>query len=106
MLKWQELKIEGIAKIEKFVSEFDVYELEKTPYSKFKVKVFESSNGTFTGYTNLRIKDETGDACGGVGYGSTIEETLKDTIIYFMHLLSEKDDWTENDFVCSDSFDF
>jgi hypothetical protein len=103
---WQNLKIEGVARIEKCVAEFDVTELEKTPYSKFKVKIFEDAAGNYTGYTNLRIKDNFGDASGGVGHGENIEEALKDTIQYFLKLLDEKKNWSEEDFECSDPFDF
>ncbi|KHD35617.1 hypothetical protein NL50_12755 [Clostridium acetobutylicum] len=106
MEKWKDVKIEGIARIEKVVAEFDVMELQKTPYGKFKVKIYESQDGEFIGYTNLRVKDKTGDACGGVGHGNTIEEALKDTIEYFLKVLSDKDFWEEEDFECADAFDF
>lgn len=106
MKEWKNLKIKGIARIEKVVAEFDVIELIKTPYSKFKVKVYEDSNGSYTGYTNLRIKDETGDVFGGVGHGNTIEEALNDTIVYFLDIINEKQIWHEDDFECSDPFDF
>ena len=39
-MDWKNIKIEGIANIEKCVGEFNVGELLKTPYSKFKVKNF------------------------------------------------------------------
>lgn len=106
MDEWKELKIKGIARIEKVVAEFDVLELEKTPYSKFKVKIYEDLNGSYTGYTNLRIKNETGDTFGGVGHGNTVEEALKDAIVYFLGILNEKQIWKEEDFECSDPFDF
>jgi len=106
MEKWKNIKIKGIARIEKCVAEFDVLELNKTPYSKFKVKIYENSTGNFTGYTNLRIKDGLGDASGGVGYGSTIEEALEDTVVYFLNILDEKEYWQEEDFECADPYDF
>lgn len=106
MRRWQDIKIQGIARIEKLVAEFDVIELEKTPYAKFKVKIYESPDGTFTGYTNLRVKDGTGDVSGGVGHGVTIEEALKDTVEYFLKILGERESWAEDDFEYSDSFDF
>lgn len=40
---------------------------------------------------NLRVKDETGDVSGAAGHGATIEEALKDTIVYFLGILSEKE---------------
>jgi hypothetical protein len=106
MVKWQDLKIEGIANIEKCVAEFDVGELKKTPWAKFKVKIYESQDGRLTGYTNLRIKDESGDFSGGVGYGNTVEETLEDTILYFLKVLNGKEIWSEEDFQATDPYDF
>jgi hypothetical protein len=106
MKKWQEIKIDGIAKITKCVAEFDVMELKHTPYAKFKVKIFEDAAGNFTGFTNLMAKDALGSPVAGVGYGSTIEEALEDTIRYFLSMLNEKQNWTEDDFECSDPFDF
>lgn len=47
MIRWQDIEIRGIARIEKLVAEFDVIELEKTPCSKFKVKIYESPDGAF-----------------------------------------------------------
>ena len=106
MIRWQDIKIKGIARIEKCVAEFDVMELNHTPYSKFKVKIYEDKIGKFIGYTNLRIRDKLGDASGGVGHGDTIEAALEDTILYFMKMLDQKKNWTEEDFECSDPFDF
>ena len=103
MDRWQDLKIQGIASIEKVAAEFDISELDKTPYAKFKVKIYESNEGKFTGYTNLRVKDGTGDASGGVGFGATVAEALGDTILYFLKLPSTKDIWGEEDFEYSDA---
>jgi len=105
-IRWQDLKLKGIARIEKCVAEFDVMELNKTPYSKFKVKIYEDSTGFFRGFTNLRIKDGTGDSSGGMGHGDTIEKALEDTIIYFLKMLDEKENWSEDDFECADPYDF
>ena len=106
MKSWKSIKINGIAKIEKCVAEYEVTELEKTPYSKFKIKIYEDVENKFTGYTNLLIKDQTGNVNGGIGYGNSIEEALEDTIIYFLKMLNAKEKWSENDFECSDPFDF
>jgi len=103
---WHSLKIEGIATIKKCVAEFDVVELNKTPYSKFKVKIYENQSGTYIGYTNLRIKDGSGDAESGVGVGNSIEAALEDTVLYFLKMLEAKDFWEEGDFDCADPYDF
>lgn len=106
MVKWQDLKIEGIAYIRKCVAEFDVGELKKTPWAKFKVKIKEDQDGKLTGYTNLEVKDEFGDFCGAVGFGDTIEEALEDTILYLLKVLNEKETWSEEDFQATDPYDF
>ncbi|GKX66997.1 hypothetical protein [Inconstantimicrobium mannanitabidum] len=95
MCDWKKLKIDGIASIEKCVAEFDIMEFIKTPYGKFKVKIYEKQNGKFCGYTNLKIRDEDGCHFGAVGYGNTIEDALKDTIKDFKSMLEEKDIWHE-----------
>ena len=38
---WKDIRINGIASIEKCVAEFCVRELRITPYGKFKVKIYE-----------------------------------------------------------------
>ncbi|MBP2644189.1 MAG: hypothetical protein H6Q67_2076 [Firmicutes bacterium] len=106
MANWENVKIKGIARIEKCVAEFDIYELNKTPYAKFKVKIYADSNRRFIGYTNLRIKDSAGDACGGVGHGNTMEEALEDTVLYFLKMLDQKETWCEEDFEYADPYDF
>jgi len=106
MTRWQDLKIKGIAGIEKCVAEFDVGELIKTPWAKFKVKIYESQNGMLKGYTNLNIRDKTGGFSGEAGHGNTIEEALENTILHFLDSLNEKETWSEEDFQSVDPYDF
>lgn len=87
---WKNIRIPGIANIRKCVAEFEVHELIKTPYGKFKVKIYEDKHGHFTGYTILQLKDSDGCPFCGVGYGETVNEALKDTIKYFLRMLDEK----------------
>ncbi|OOM72227.1 hypothetical protein [Clostridium sp. BL-8] len=105
-MEWRNIKIKGIGNIEKCVGEFNVTETLKTPYGKFKVKVYERQNGKYVGYTNLQLKDEEGCAFAGVGHGETIEQALQDTIEYFLSMINEKQSLNEEDFECSDPFDF
>lgn len=105
-MEWKDIKIQGIANIEKCVGEFNIIETLKTPHGKFKVKIYEKQNGRYVGYTNLQLKDEDGCAFAGVGHGMTIEETLKDTIEYFLDMINEKQNVGEDDFESSDPFDF
>ena len=106
MEDWKNIKINGIAKIERLVDEFEVWELNKIPYGKFKVKVFESIDGKFTGRTNLMVIDKTNSFCAGVGYGNTVSEALRDTIRYFYSLIEEVDNLTEKCFEYVDVMDF
>lgn len=101
-----DMKYKGIAKIEKLVGEYNVWELEKSPYGKFKIKIFVDMDGSYSGYTNLQIVDETGDYYCAVGHGKNEEDALKDTISEYFKMVSWKDEWKESDFQCSDPFDF
>jgi hypothetical protein len=108
MCDWKKINILGIAKIEKCVAEFNIWELKISPYAKFKVKIFEDNKNKFTGFSNLMIIDKVGNYDCSVGYGDTIEDALKDTIDQFIKMTSWKrpEEWIEDDFRCSDSFDF
>lgn len=66
---WTKIKIDGIAGIERFVDEFEVWKLYKIPYGKFKVKIYETAEGKYTGRTNLMVTDKSGDFWAGIGYG-------------------------------------
>jgi hypothetical protein len=105
---WKHVKIDGIPPIDKCVAEFNVWERDYYPYSKFKIKIFALVNGRFEGYSNLEVKDQLGSSYCSVGYGATIEEALIDTIQYFFEMASWKDksEWKEDDFIRPDPFDF
>mgnify|MGYP001076704952 CR=1 FL=1 len=105
-MEWKSIKIQGIGSIQKCVGEFNIAETIKTPYGKFKIKIYEKQNGKYVGYTNLQLKDEDGCAFPGVGYGETVEEALKDTIEYFLNMINQKKNICDEDYECSDSFDF
>ncbi|ENJ9654235.1 hypothetical protein CF065_07930 [Clostridium sporogenes] len=47
IIEWENIKIHGIGSIEKCVGEFNIAETLKTPYGKFKVKVYERQNGGY-----------------------------------------------------------
>ena len=103
---WKNIDVPGVVNLRRCVAEFEVHELNKTPQSKFKVKIFEDKKGRYTGYTNLMVRDSEGCPFPGVGNGKTIEEALHNTLTYFFELLNEKETWEESDFDCSDAFDF
>ena len=105
-MKWNNYKSDIIGGIEKCVAEFNIYETQLIPYSKFKVKIFERQNGKYIGYTDLQVKDSTGSSYCGVGFGNSIDEALEDTINYFMEMLKEKDVIMESDFSYLDYTEF
>ncbi len=88
------------------MGEYQVWELGKSPYAKFKVKVFESAEGLFTGYSNLQVADELGGFYCAVGYGKTESKALEDTIHAFLKMVGRKEQWNEDEFRCVDPFDF
>jgi hypothetical protein len=107
MRNWKEIKVEGIGSIEKVVAEFHIWSTEKIPYGKFKVKIFESQNGSFTGSPNIAVKsleDDSPDWIGGMG--TSIEEALEDTLKCFMDTLKGREDLTEEDFEWSAHEDY
>lgn len=106
MVDWKNIKINGVVKIERLVDEFEVWELNKIPYGKFKVKVFETTEGKFTGRTNLMVIDQKECFSAGIGFGTTVNEALKDTIEYFYSLIDEVDNLTEECFEYVDAMDF
>lgn len=106
MEEWKNIKINGIVKIDRLVDEFEVWEFNKIPYGKFKIKIFEAADGKFTGRTNLMVIDTTNSFCAGVGYGNTVSEALEDTIRYFYSLIEEVGNLTEECFKYVDIDDF
>lgn len=107
MSEWELIKSAGIARIEKCVAEFQVWELYKTPYGKFKVKVYQRTQGEFVGYTNIMVKNAfDGTPECGVGYGSSTAEALENTIQNLLELLNFKQQFNEEDFEWSDPHDF
>ena len=106
MEEWKKIKINGIVKIERLIDEFEIWEYNKIPYGKFKVRVYEAPDGCFIGRTNLMVVDKTNDFCAGVGHGETVCEALYDTIRYFYSLIDEVDDLSPKCFKYVDTVDF
>ncbi len=106
---WHNLKLENVGKIEKTVAEFIIWMIDILPYAKMKVKIYENQSGEYTGITDLRIKRKfDGSPESVIGYGSSIEEALEDTIKYFNTMLKEDgfDRLTEDNIENSESSDF
>lgn len=106
MSNWRKTESINIVKIERFVEEFELWDLRNIPHGKFKIKIYESSDGKFTGRTNLMVIDKTGNYNAGVGYGETTDDALNDTIRYFYSLIEESENLTMGSFKYVDSMDF
>jgi len=104
---WRNIKINGIARIERCVGEFQVWELQKIPFGKFKVKIFERADKSFAGFTNIKVKNfEDGSFESGVGFGSNIEEALNDTLNNFMEMINKREEFSNEDFEWTHPDDF
>ncbi len=107
MSDWKNIRIDGVAKIQKCVGEFLVYEIGRIPSTNFRVRVYEDQNGRFTGVTNLGIKSPLDGAPEfAAGSGKSVEEALEDTVKYFMSELNKRTNLTEEDFEWADPDDF
>lgn len=103
---WSDIKHPGIEKIEKTVAEYYIWELYITPYAKFKIKIRESADHKYTGYTEVLIADESGSFHCAVGHGDTEEAALEDTIAEFFKMTARKKEWEEEDFRYAEPYDF
>ena len=103
---WEKIEFLEIAGVEKAVAEYNIWELNKSQYGKFKIKIFQDTKGLYTGYSNIQVIDETGSFYCAVGYGDTEESALNDTIKHYLKLVSWKEDWQETDFEWSEGTDF
>ena len=87
---WKDIKLKYEGNIRKLAGEFEVSMPTVLPYCKMKVRVYEESNGRFTGRTDvLLIRKADGSPEGAVGHGDTVDEALEDTINYFISMLEE-----------------
>ena len=90
MKMWKKLKIDGVNEITKLVAEFEVWIHALLPYGKMKIKIYENTNGTFAGRTDVRLKRKfDGTPESAVGYGHTMEEALSETIRWFKEMVAE-----------------
>ncbi|MFD3262292.1 hypothetical protein ACE3MQ_27230 [Paenibacillus lentus] len=96
---WKNIRVPRVSSIEKCVAEFDITQLD-VPSGRFRIRIYENTNGKFMGFTNLKIKNLfDGYPEGGVGNGNSITEALEDTIKNFMENLSENRILNDSDFI-------
>lgn len=108
-IMWKNIKIDNIGAIEKCVGEFQILAYDILPYGKMKIKVYQRQDGMYYGYTDLKVRRKFDNSPeGAIGYGSSVEEALEDTIKYFMEILDEdySDGITEEDIEYSEYSDF
>lgn len=105
---WNEIRVEGIASVEKLVGEFNIYFTNKSPYKKIKIKVYENEEKHFESISDLKLYDGFDDFYGTVGSGKTVDEAIESAVDYFFEMLSRKDiaEWKEEDYSYADEFDF
>lgn len=95
---WKDIKHPDIVSIDKVVGEYNMWVLEKSPYGKFKIKIYEKAIGEFVGYSSLKVINPEGRFDGAVGIGKTEEEALNDTLMKYFELVSWKNRCEESDF--------
>ncbi|GCE51477.1 hypothetical protein EI42_05924 [Thermosporothrix hazakensis] len=89
MQEWENIRIVGLSRLERVLAIFDVYLDLDIPIKKMKVKVIEGQNKVLSGITNLLVRSEYPPDSfeGAVGHGSTVEEVLEDTLLYFVDMV-------------------
>ncbi|MBW9159568.1 hypothetical protein [Clostridium tagluense] len=105
MENWKNIKIDGIAAIEKRVASFKIYQLRLIPSLFFEVQITENSNGFFIGVTDIGLNsaiDESVDF--GCGCGDTIEKALEFTLNNFIKMINERNDVTPDSFTWLDEY--
>jgi hypothetical protein len=109
-MSWHEIRVDGIARIDRIVAVFEIWAPETLPFAKFKVKIVERSGNRFAGCANVAIrKPKTGEPEFVAGLGGSVEEALKDTLHYFFREIEENSPGRpldESDFAWSAFEDF
>ena len=109
-MNWSEIKMRGIARIDRVAAVFDVWSDGVLPFAKFKIKIVERSGSSFLGVPNLAIRNlQTGEPEYASGLGKTIEEALTDTLFYFVKEIEQhaaQRELSVDDFVWSAVEDF
>ena len=102
--------MDGIIRIDKVVSELEVWLDASFPFAKFKVKVLERSNGDYLAVPNLARRDRvSGERDGLSGLGDDPEEAVNDLLARFVSNVRENSigiELSEADFEWSAPEDF
>ena len=88
---WQDIKHSNIALIEKLVGEYDVWVLEKSPYGKFKIKIFQSYDEEWLDYVG-KCRKRTQDGLFDLVEGGIANDKVFNTIdLYFSGAMGKDD---------------
>lgn len=91
MEQWEKINTKKGIEIEKLISEYDIGEQIKTPWSKFKIRIYKKQNNSYRGITNLMYKHDNVWQT-GIGFGNNELEALENTISDFMLKISSFDE--------------
>jgi hypothetical protein len=104
---WKEIKIPGVAKIERVVASFEVWAIGVLPSAKVKIKILESATGSYSGFPNMAAKSRLDRSPDWIaGFGKSISEALEDTINQLLKSIAENEAVSEEDFEWSVPEDF
>ncbi|EBS7636900.1 hypothetical protein CDR68_24955 [Salmonella enterica] len=88
-MAWHKMKIHNVSKIEKVAAEFVIWMIGIIPGAKVKIKIFESQDGGYTGFTNVKIIRKFDNSSeSAVGFGKSVDESLENTINYFLSIIN------------------
>lgn len=83
--------------IKKMVREYVIWELNISPYAKFKIKIYFDGS-YYIGEANIKPINIENQYCVVLGEGDTEQEALDKTINCFFELTKWKKEWYEEDF--------
>lgn len=79
-MPWHTLRIDGISRIEREVARFLVEPTHPALPMGFRIKIVEHQDGRYSGHPEVALCTADGTPDMTCGWGSTIEETLSDTV--------------------------
>lgn len=86
---WHDFKFSKVERIEKCVAEYQIWMHTVLPYGKLKIKIYEDQDSKYIGITDIHVRRKfDGEFEGGIGYGNSIDEALKDTINCFVEIIN------------------
>jgi hypothetical protein len=107
MSRWQDVLVDGFGPIDRVAAVFQVGPpLVRLPFSSFKVKVIERTDGSFLATPNVAVLGADGHPSWSAGLGDSIEEALVDALRQFARDFEDRADLTEAEFAWADPTEF